>query len=196
MNTAINREFLLNPLYTQAHRHAQQKIYYKIRLINCTIVHSNKTYYYRTVQYNYNRFYSDLCELLLVINIFSHILVWTCVCLISTHLFLHKCTREEHNPVCASDSHTLSSCLSAFHSVKTDVHTDRPSFHPSARRRRRRCCPSSTTLPASQHISKTKAPRQAQQCVMCLAYNTLILPGPRLSSALPQACSSFGSPPD
>lgn len=124
-------------------------------------------------------------------------LLFEFVCVWSAHICFCTSVHERNTiqPEPVTVAHTLSSSLSALHSVKTNVYTDRPSFHPSTRRRRRRC-PSSTTLPASQHTTKTKTPRQAQQCVMCLAHNTLILPGPRLSSTLPQACSSFGSPPD
>lgn len=52
---------------------------------------------------------------------------------------------------------TLSSFLSAFHSTKTDVHTDRLSRHPSVRKD---TLLPHTSLPASQYKTKTKTPRR------------------------------------
>lgn len=74
MSTAINREFLLNPLYTHAHRRAQWMTHYKTELIVHVELHrcafQEKYTTRKTVQYNYNWFYRNLCELLLVINCF------------------------------------------------------------------------------------------------------------------------------
>lgn len=133
-----------------------------------------KTYHYEKVQYNDICFNSGLCELLLVINIS---LPCPCVNLgasdehtsVSAQVYKRGTLACTHNPVWTSDSHTLpSSPSSLFHSVKTDVHTDRPSLHPSARQGGggSRGCPSTTTVPASQHTTKTKTPRWAQQCVI------------------------------
>lgn len=135
MSTTINREFLLNPLYTQAHRHTQSMIYYKIRLITHAELRHCAFQQKHTIIRQYNIIitaltvnYVNHCWLK---TFFSHVFVWIGVCLISTHLFLHKRTREEHSCVRPQSSqnqgqsHTLSSSsLSACHSAKTDVHTD------------------------------------------------------------------------
>lgn len=61
------------------------------------------------------------------------------MCLISAHLFLHKCTREEHLHVSTVQTepvtvtHSSLHPLFPFHSVKTDVHNDRPFLHLSGR---------------------------------------------------------------
>lgn len=170
------------------HRHTEQTIYDKMSVAPlCTI----QTKHIITGQDS--TITTEWCATFMVINVLFYVFVlWICAFDQHTSVSAQVYTRGTQSSLNQWQSHTLSSPLSAFHSLKTDVHADRPVFHPSTRWRRRRC-PSSTTLPASQHTTKTKTPRQAQQCVMCLAHNTLILPGPRLSSTLPQACIGFGS---
>lgn len=173
MSTTINREFLLNPLYTQAHRHTvddilQNKAYHSCRITPLCI--PTKTCHYKTVQYNYNWFNSELCELLLVINIFLSCLVCIWARLISTHLFLHKCTREEHLRVPAVQPEPLTVTHSLLLPPSLSFCKDRCAYWQaipsSISESRRRHCPSTTTLPASQQKTKTKTPRQAQQCVI------------------------------
>lgn len=169
MSTAINREFLLNPLHAHAHRHARthsakwyitNKAYHSCRITPLCI--PTKAYHYK--QYNYDCLRCDLCELLPFLCEF-----W--VCLISTHLFLQVYKRGTvacaHNPALTNDSHTLPAPPSLPRS---------PSFcedrcaHwqaiPSSIIKRRRNCPCTTTLSALRHTTKTKTPRQAQQCVI------------------------------
>lgn len=75
---------------------------------------------------------------------------------LSTHLLLHKCTRDR---VCLQSclnqwqSHTLSSFLSPFHSTKTISHHHHPSV-------RKDTLLPHTSLPASQYKTKTKTPRR------------------------------------
>ena len=75
MSTAVNREFNLNPFCTYAQRHSQQMIDHQISRITLLFI-PTKTYYYKRALYNYNSFYSELCELTLPKSIF---LVYLCM---------------------------------------------------------------------------------------------------------------------
>lgn len=82
--------------YTQTHtvdNISQNKAYHSGKITPLHI--PTKTYHYKTVQYNYNCFYRELCELLLVINILS-----LCLCVnlgvFDKHTSVSACVREEH----------------------------------------------------------------------------------------------------
>lgn len=164
MSTAINREFLLNPLYTHAHRRAQWMTHYKTELIVHVELHrcafQEKYTTRKTVQYNYNWFYRNLCELLLVINCFF----FSPMSLGVFDKYTSVSASERGTLACSHQSglnqwqpHTLSSSFPPFNSVKTDVHTDKPSLHPSLgeeeQGEKEETILHLPTLPASQHTN-------------------------------------------
>lgn len=103
-------------LHTRTQTHSvddilQNKAYHSCRITPLHI--PTKTYHYKIVQYNYNCFNSELCELLLVINIFL-----SCLCVklgrfdkhtsVSAQVYKRGTLACAHNPARTSDSHTLS----------------------------------------------------------------------------------------
>lgn len=107
------------------HRHTEQTIYDKMSVAPlCTI----QTKHIITGQDS--TITTEWCATFMVINVLFYVFVlWICAFDQHTSVSAQVYTRGTQSSLNQWQSHTLSSPLSAFHSLKTDVHADRPFIH-------------------------------------------------------------------